>query len=172
LRILDALPMLVIQQNRNLHFALQILPVIPLDSTGRSPGLDHRVQGTEAFLEKPSPERCRSAMGSGALWNTMVIAAKVETLWALGLRCFPEMMRLFVYAESIGGAQEHIVLEGIYQAMPSRNFSSHLLQEFPRSVGVMELQGVLWSDWGRLERIAETLRRLGREPRFCWAHTA
>jgi mannose-1-phosphate guanylyltransferase len=36
----------------------------------------------------------------------------------------------------------------------------------------MELQGVLWSDWGRLERIAETLRRLGREPRFCWAHTA
>jgi hypothetical protein len=48
----------------------------------------------------------------------MVIAAKVETLWALGLRCFPEMMRLFnVYAESIGGAQEHIVLEAIYQAM-------------------------------------------------------
>jgi len=25
----------------------------------------HRVQGTEAFLEKPSPERSRSAMGSG-----------------------------------------------------------------------------------------------------------
>jgi hypothetical protein len=38
----------------------------------------------------------------------MVIAAKVETLWALGLRCFPEMMRLFnVYAESIGGAQSY-----------------------------------------------------------------
>jgi hypothetical protein len=26
--------------------------------------------------------------------------------------------------------------------------------------------GVLWSDWGRPERIAETLRRIGRPPSF------
>ena len=85
-------------------------------------------------------------MRLGALWNTMVIAAKVDTLWSLGSLCFPEMMRLFeVYSASIGGPREEQVLEGIYQVMPSRNFSAHLLQEFPKHVAVMELRDVVWS---------------------------
>jgi mannose-1-phosphate guanylyltransferase len=133
----------------------------------------NRVHGTSSFLEKPSLEQCKWAMGSGALWNTMIIATKVETLWSLGLRCFPEMMRLLeVYGESIGSAREDLVLEGIYQVMPSRNFSAHLLQEFPERLAVMELRDVLWSDWGKPERIAETLRSIGREPRFSRAQIA
>jgi mannose-1-phosphate guanylyltransferase len=133
----------------------------------------YRVHGTSTFLEKPSPERCKWSMTSGALWNTMIIAAKVETLWGLGLRCFPEMMRLFeIYGESIGSAREDLVLDGIYQVMPNRNFSAHLLQEFPKRVAVMELRDVLWSDWGKPERIAETLSQIGREPRFSQAHIA
>jgi len=56
------------------------------------------------------------------------------------------MMRLFeAYSESIGGPREEQVLEDIYQVMPSRNFSAHLLQEFPKHVAVMELRGVLSS---------------------------
>jgi hypothetical protein len=83
------------------------------------------------------------------------------------------MMRLFeVYGESIGGPLEDQVLESIYEVMPSRNFSAHLLQEFPKHVAVMELQGVLWSDWGHPERIAESLRQIGREPVFFRAHFA
>ena len=133
----------------------------------------YRVRGTKEFLEKPSLEWCQSALNSGALWNTMIIAARVETLWGLGVRCFPEMMRLFdVYAESIGTAREHIVLESIYQEMPSGNFSVQLLQQCPKHVAVMELRDVVWSDWGRPERIVETLRRVGREPKACWAHIA
>lgn len=132
-----------------------------------------RVQGTRAFLEKPSLEGCALAMDSGALWNTMVMAAKVDTLWNLGRRCFPEVMRLFeVYGESVGSVQEDLVLEGIYQTMPSRNFFAHLLQEFSKHSAVMELPGVLWSDWGKPERIKETLRRIDKEPQFCWAHIA
>ena len=131
----------------------------------------YRVQGTKEFLEKPSLEWCQSALNSGALWNTMIIAARVETLWGLGVRYFPDMMRLFdVYAESIGTAREHIVLESIYQEMPSGNFSVQLLQQCPKHVAVMELRDVVWSDWGRPERIVETLRRVGREPKACWAH--
>jgi hypothetical protein len=30
----------------------------------------------------------------------------------------------------------------------------------------MELTGVLWSDWGKPDRIAETLRRIARTPAF------
>jgi mannose-1-phosphate guanylyltransferase len=31
---------------------------------------------------------------------------------------------------------------------------------------VMELTGVLWSDWGKPERIADTIRRIGKTPAF------
>ncbi|HEX2521674.1 MAG TPA: sugar phosphate nucleotidyltransferase, partial [Terriglobia bacterium] len=133
----------------------------------------YRVRGMQAFLEKPNLDGCKDAMRLGALWNTMVIAARVDTLWNLGLRCFPEMMQLLeVYRESVGTHQENLVLDSIYQVMPSRNFSAHLLQEFPKHVAVMELRGVLWSDWGKPERITETLRRIGKEPVFCRAHIA
>jgi hypothetical protein len=63
-------------------------------------------------------------------------------------------------------------LEDIYQLMPSRNFSEHLLQVVPKHVAVMELRDVLWSDWGHPERISKTLRQIGREPAFSRAHTA
>ena len=132
-----------------------------------------RIQGAQAFLEKPNLAGCKKAMGDGALWNTMVMATKVDTLWNLGLRRFPELMGLLeVYSGAIGTAQEHLVLERIYQRMPRHNFSADLLQECPNHVAVMELRGVLWSDWGKAERIAETLRKIGREPAFSRAHIA
>jgi len=133
----------------------------------------YRVRSTEAFLEKPRFERCQEVMRFGALWNTMVMASRVETLWNLGLSCFPEMMQLLeIYGESIGTKEETLVLDSIYQVMPSRNFSAHFLQEFYKHVAVMELRGVLWSDWGKPERITETLRQIGKRPDFCQAHTA
>ena len=43
----------------------------------------------------------------------------------------------------------------------------NLLRVLGVSVGaVMELTDVLWSDWGKPERIAETLRRIDRRPAF------
>ena len=55
----------------------------------------HRVRGVQAFIEKPTSMEAARAMGTGALWNTLVLAAKVQTLWKLGWRYFPEMMPLF-----------------------------------------------------------------------------
>jgi mannose-1-phosphate guanylyltransferase len=132
-----------------------------------------RVRGTQSFLEKPNLDGCKRAMRAGALWNTMVISAKVEMLWSLGWCCFPEMMRLFEACGAlIGGPREEQVLESLYQAIPVQNFSTHVLQEFPKQVAVMELQGVLWSDWGQPDRIAATLRRIGKQPAFFRAHIA
>jgi hypothetical protein len=50
--------------------------------------------------------------------------------------------------------------------MPVYNFSSDLLERLPDRMAVMELAGVLWSDWGKPERIAETIRRIGKTPAF------
>ncbi len=130
-----------------------------------------RIQAAEAFVEKPRPEACRLAMNAGGMWNTMVVAARLDTLWQLGRQSFPELLRLFeVYGRSIQTKQENAILEKIYAAMPKRNFSSHLLQEFPKHVAVIELKGVVWSDWGQPERIVQTLYRMDRQPNFCLAH--
>lgn len=69
-------------------------------------------------------------------------------------------------SQAIGGPEEGRVLETIYRDMPVRNFSSDLLQRVPEQLAVVELTGVLWSDWGKAERIAETLLRIDRRPAF------
>jgi len=130
-----------------------------LDLEGR------RVHAVRTFLEKPSAEDARAAREEGALWNTMIMAAKVETLWRLGWRYLPQIMfRFESYVEAIGTPDEDAALASIYAEMPVRNFSSDLLQRARVEVATVELEDVVWSDWGRAERIAETLARLGKRP--------
>lgn len=127
----------------------------------------HPVRAVSAFLEKPTPSQAEEHMGRGALWNTLVLTATVSTLWEMGRRCFPDIVSRFERLHSvIGTSEEGRVLEQIYQDMPALNFSRDLLQHLPERVAVMELRDVLWSDWGKPERIAETIQRIGRQPAF------
>ena len=133
-------------------------------STGSS------VQQVKAFIEKPNAIDGLAAMAEGALWNTLVLAAKAETIWNLGWRCFPEVMERFEQLrKSIGTQKEGQTLQAIYCDMPHRNFSSDLLHYVPENVGVMEMDEILWSDWGQPRRIVETLRVIGKEPAFSLA---
>ena len=129
--------------------------------------LGQPIRSVSAFLEKPDPVRADEAMRSGALWNTLVLAAKADKLWELGKCCFGGLLAKFErLGDAIGGPHEADVLEQIYADMPKDNFSAGLLQLRPDAVAVMELENVLWSDWGKPERIAETLRRINRPPAF------
>lgn len=140
-----------------------ILPGAPMPVDA----LDATVQTVRAFLEKPSAAQADAALSAGALWNTFVMVSKVSTLWELGRQCFPNLFPLFERLEqALDTSEEGCVLNSIYEAMPKKNFSSDLLQRVPQHVAVMELTGVLWSDWGKPERIVETLRRIARTPAF------
>jgi mannose-1-phosphate guanylyltransferase len=125
------------------------------------------VRAVRSFLEKPDAVQADAALRTGALWNTLIFAADMDLLWTLGWQCVPDMMPLFErLSEAIGGPEEGRVLEAIYRDMPVKNFSSDLLQRVPEKLAVIELTGVLWSDWGKPVRIAETLRRIDRQPAF------
>jgi mannose-1-phosphate guanylyltransferase len=129
--------------------------------------LNAPVHKVRAFLEKPSAGQADAALSAGALWNTFVMVGKVSTLWALGAKYFPDIIGLFKQLDqTIGSPQEGRVLDAIYQTMPKKNFSSDFLQRAPESVAVMELTGVLWCDWGKPERIMDTLRRIAKTPAF------
>ena len=97
----------------------------------------HRVRATEAFLEKPSIEKCRTAMASGALWNTLILAARVETLWEMGWQCFPEMMPLFErYGDAVGTSEEESVLEKYLRGHAGPEFFLAFIRAaFPASCG-------------------------------------
>ncbi|MGE3979579.1 MAG: sugar phosphate nucleotidyltransferase [Nitrospira sp.] len=125
------------------------------------------VHAVSSFLEKPGISQADAALHAGGLWNTLILTATVNTLWQAGEMCFPDMMPLFKRLCSAWDTpDESAVIEDVYRNMPTHNFSSHLLQQMPDCVAVMELTGVLWSDWGKPERIAETIRRIGKTPTF------
>ena len=133
----------------------------------------HCVHAAKSFLEKPRFEQCREAMAGGALWNTLILAANVETLWALGQRCLPDMMPLFeTYQETIGSPEEEAMLQTIYEFLPARNFSKDLLESVSAHVAMIELINVLWCDWGKPDRIVSTLSRIGKHPSFALARAA
>jgi mannose-1-phosphate guanylyltransferase len=125
------------------------------------------IHAVSSFVEKPGVAQADAALRAGGLWNTLVLTATVDTLWKAGWACFPDLMVLFErLCAAWGTPDEAGVLEDIYREMPQYNFSSHLLQRVPERVAVMELTGVLWSDWGKPERIAESIRRIGKIPAF------
>lgn len=90
---------------------------------------DYTIRTVRAFLERPTAAQADAVLGAGALWNTLVMVAKVETLWELGRQCFPDIMPHFERLRAvIDTSSETKTLETIYEHMPVHNFSSELLQ--------------------------------------------
>lgn len=127
------------------------------------------------FLEKPGAAEARMFWDEGYLWNTMVIAVRAKTLWELGRRHLPEMVSRFdALLMVLRGIREGIfdpkcepvVLERLYEHLAPADFSGDLLQHAADRCMLLPMRGMDWSDWGRPERVAETLARLGRQPLF------
>jgi hypothetical protein len=76
-------------------------------------------------------------------------------------------MRLLAQLEeAVGTDREEAVTDTVYRTMPQVNFSSELLALAADKTAVIELDGVLWCDWGSPSRISETLQRIGKVPAF------
>ncbi len=119
------------------------------------------------FKEKPSSSSTRPSLDGEWLWNTMVVVTKLKTLWVAGWRCFPGIMERFTaFRDVIGTSREQAILEKMYEDMPIRNLSTDLLAKSLDHLAVMEMKNVMWCDWGRPERIRDTLQDIGRIPTF------
>jgi mannose-1-phosphate guanylyltransferase len=68
------------------------------------------------------------------------------------------------YEPWIGSPWEKTKLRELYDKLPSFNLSRDLLQRAVQHIAVMELNSVVWSDWGNPDRIIETLRVIGKQP--------
>jgi len=148
-------------------------------------GQGERIKQVRAFWEKPAYPQAAEFLRRGDLWNTMVMAAKGRSLWRLGKSFFPAMMEKFeslrsgleaiyhgdtrgVGADPSKVAYSHLsLLQEIYEELTPADFSTELLQWASDQTLVFEMDDrVLWCDWGRPERIWNSLRSIRKTPRF------
>jgi len=138
--------------------------------TGRELGrvMGHRISTATRFKEKPIFKlREPEVTTASGLWNTLILAATADFLWSLGYSCFPDLMGpLEEFSDSIGKGDHEANLDDLYRTVSRHDFSSELLEVSPDKIAVIELNGVLWSDWGRSERIRESLAAIGAVPAF------
>ncbi len=138
---------------------------------GLDPSGSASIRRVRSFREKPGADEARRCFERGDLWNTMIIAAKVKALWKLTQRLLPEITGRFdLFRRRLGRikpagkkrADLHLV--DLYQSIPDFDFSRAFLAPAAPQFVVMPLDDILWSDWGRPERVFESLRKIGRRP--------
>jgi mannose-1-phosphate guanylyltransferase len=123
------------------------------------------------FIEKPDLQTARDLVRRGALWNTMIMIFRSDTLLELVRKTAPTLYSLFDrFYQVIGTDVENDVLRDLYTELPPVNFSKEILepisQNYPSQLLTVPVPGVLWSDWATEGRIMEILRTTGYLPRL------
>lgn len=127
----------------------------------------HSLWTVGQLIERPGVQAAQVLRGRDLLWNTMVMVAKVAQLWKMGSKILPSMIRLFeTFQPAIDSPKEDRVLSSLYERMPNRNFSTDILEHHAHRIAAFDLHGVQWNDWGRPERMMESLREIGKTPTF------
>ena len=121
----------------------------------------------EKFKEKPQSAEAAELHGRGGLWNTMIMVARVSALWDIARRFQPAMIARFeALRPHMGRAGQAEAVATAYRAMVSVNFSRDIVEPASERMVAMPMDGVHWSDWGRPQRIAETLGKIGKAQSF------
>ncbi len=131
------------------------------------------IREVRSFREKPCAEEARRCFEQGHLWNTMIVATRLRSLWRLGKQILPDLIGRFeAFSSVLSGhprkrkREDRAAVVKLYRSIPSFDFSSTFLTPAAGQCAVMPLQGVLWSDWGRPERVFESLQKIGKKPQF------
>jgi mannose-1-phosphate guanylyltransferase len=110
------------------------------------------------FVEKPPEPLAMLLLGTGGLWNTMVIAGKGRAIFELGRRYIPEQTRAFDgYLKQVGQPNEQQARDILYRQMMPADFSREVLQ-VARGLAVVPLIDSGWFDCGTPERLFAWLR--------------
>jgi len=92
-------------------------------------GLEHLAARTvRSFVHDRAVDR-RDAGTSAALLGTLALVGRVQTLLALGERHLPEVLETLEPLEpALGGPEERLLCEAVYECMPHASISRELLE--------------------------------------------
>jgi mannose-1-phosphate guanylyltransferase len=120
-----------------------------------------RAHLVDRFVEKPDEAQALALLRNGALWNTLVLAARAGALWDLAQRHVPAMVeRLAPYLQSIGQPDSPRLLREIYDHLPAADLSRDILEP-ARGLAVVPMLDAGWSDCGTPERLVRALHDTG-----------
>jgi mannose-1-phosphate guanylyltransferase len=124
-----------------------------IDCFGQDGPLTARAWAVHAFVEKPDASTALELFRKGALWNTLIIASRGQSLWDMADRHIPQVSRcLATYRELIGHRGADDFLRGIYPALPVTDVCRDILQP-AKGLVVTPMIGAGWSDCGTPERL-------------------
>lgn len=124
-----------------------------------------------SFREKPNASDAEKYMQHGYMWNTMIMTVKARTLWQIGWDLYPKMMELYESLSIDRSDSQKIImdrkqLEAIYSKIPNIDFSKDIVEKIPEATLLLPLKDIMWSDWGRPERVLHCLQAIGTRPAF------
>jgi mannose-1-phosphate guanylyltransferase len=105
-----------------------------LPSPSASWGAARKVAG---FVEKPDRQTARDFMELGALLNTLIFVADASALLSIYEETLPALLRQFLRVMGAGG--DAATLAGLYEALPTRDFSRDVLERAPHRLRVMRV---------------------------------
>jgi mannose-1-phosphate guanylyltransferase len=112
-----------------------------------------RASRVQAFVEKPAASIAVDLLRHGAMWNTMIVAARGQALWDLADRHIPEVCWCFqTYRILLGEGREDGFLRGIYPGLPITDLCRDVLQP-AKGLAVVPMTDAGWSDCGTPERL-------------------
>lgn len=124
-----------------------------IDCVGHEGALTVRAWEVSAFVEKPDASTALALLRKGALWNTMIVASRAQSLWDLADRHIPEACWFFMaYRELIGHRGAEDFLRGLYPGLPMTDFCRDVLQP-AKGLAVTPMIDTGWSDCGTPERL-------------------
>jgi mannose-1-phosphate guanylyltransferase len=109
------------------------------------------MHSVQHFVEKPPAPIAERLYRMGALWNTFIMVATVDRLWARAAARLPD------HAAAIrAGGDRADRLDDVYSRLAPASLSRQVLERTPE-LAVLRLEGAGWSDWGTPRRVFQSL---------------
>jgi mannose-1-phosphate guanylyltransferase len=113
----------------------------------------------DSFVEKPQRATAERLLAEGAVWNTMVMVARVEALLDLYRRHAPDIVGAFESFRFLAPSRREQEVRRLYEHLPTVDFSHHVLERAQGLQCVTWQSSVGWSDLGTPERLSSWLAR-------------
>jgi mannose-1-phosphate guanylyltransferase len=126
----------------------------------------HALYRVQRFWEKPTPEFARGLLERGCLWNSFVMVGRVSAFLKMIWHAAPELSDLFnSIVPALDTPEEERSVEELYSQLGDINFSHQVLAARPRSLAMLRVGGLIWSDLGRPQRVLSMMADAGLSPR-------
>ena len=128
------------------------------------------LRAVRRFVEKPAYDDAVELMRRGALWNSLVIVARVSTLLGSIMIALPELYGAFASIRTaIGTTAEQAAIEGVYATISGASFTDSVLAASAVNLAVLPVSGVAFSDLGEPARALDDVRRTPASPKYAVA---